>query len=384
MTRSLWLDTLYRLAVPVLQSGANGSLSQVFPLAHHANLKDSQPNDFMYCLEAACRTLVGISPWLACEGLSGEEAVQQQNIRRLARDTVAVIADPQSPGFLLGSEKHQGLVEAAFLSQALLRAPHILWTPLPKATQDRILAALIAMRRIQPVWNNWLCFSAMVETAIRRFGGTPDMHRLDVCMKMHETWYAGDSMYRDGIVFHCDYYNSYVIHPMLIDILEGLQDMPTTGWQWGWVQHDVEWKRAIRYAQIQERTIAPDGTFPVIGRSITYRMAAFQTLALVALHQKLPAEIAPAQVRSALTAVLRRTLLPSKSWTTDGWLTIGLAGNQPNLGETYITSGSVYLTSTGLMPLGLPPSNPFWQDPDQAWTSVKAFAGEDLPADHAH
>ena len=43
-----------------------------------------------------------------------------------------------------------------------------------------------------------------------------------------------------------------------------------------------------------------------------------------------------------------------------GWLTIGLSGHQPSLGEPYISTGSLYLCLCGLLPLGLPPDNEFW------------------------
>ncbi len=35
-------------------------------------------------------------------------------------------------------------------------------------------------------------------------------------------------------------------------------------------------ERLTRYAAIQERSIAPDGSYPAIGRSIAYRGGAFQ------------------------------------------------------------------------------------------------------------
>ncbi len=36
-------------------------------------------------------------------------------------------------------------------------------------------------------------------------------------------WYKGDGWYGDGVDLHMDYYNSYVIHPMLLDVLEVMQ-----------------------------------------------------------------------------------------------------------------------------------------------------------------
>jgi hypothetical protein len=141
--------------------------------------------------------------------------------------------------------------------------------------------------------------------------------------------------------------------------------------------------RAKRYAAIQERFIAPDGTFPSIGRSMTYRFGAFQTLALIAWLNQLPETLKPAQVRCALTAVIRKMMEAPGTFNADGWLQIGFCGHQPALGESYISTGSLYLCSAGLLPLGLPPADPFWNAPPERWTSQKLWTGENLPADHA-
>lgn len=59
-------------------------------------------------------------------------------------------------------------------------------------------------------------------------------------------------------------------------------------------------------------------------------------------------------------------------------------GHQPNIGEYYIGTGSLYLCTVGLLPLGLPANDPFWTSPAQDWTSSKVWKGIDLPADHAY
>jgi hypothetical protein len=143
-------------------------------------------------------------------------------------------------------------------------------------------------------------------------------------------------------------------------------------------------QRAQRYAAIQERLIAPDGSYPAIGRSITYRCGAFHLLADAVRRHILPAEITPSQTRCALSAVIERTLSPAGTFSSDGWLQIGLAGHQPGLGETYISTGSLYLCSAAWLPLGLPSADPFWSDPPQPWTSQIIWSGKNLHADHAH
>jgi hypothetical protein len=142
-------------------------------------------------------------------------------------------------------------------------------------------------------------------------------------------------------------------------------------------------QRARRYAAIQERLIAPDGSFPPIGRSIAYRCGAFHALAQAALRRALPDGVSPAQVRAALTAVIRRSLDAPGTFDADGWLQIGFCGHQPGVGETYISTGSLYLCSVGLLPLGLPVTDEFWSAPRQPWTSAKAWAGQSFAIDHA-
>lgn len=141
--------------------------------------------------------------------------------------------------------------------------------------------------------------------------------------------------------------------------------------------------RPQRFAAIEERLVAPDGTYPVLGRSIAYRCGAFQGLALAALRHGLPAGVRPGQARTALTAVIRRTLEAPGTFDAHGWLRIGLSGSKPALGENYISTGSLYLCAAAFPPLGLPPSDPFWAEPAQPTTWAKAWSDENLPADHA-
>lgn len=128
---------------------------------------------------------------------------------------------------------------------------------------------------------------------------------------------------------------------MLVDVLDACQD-ESPAWKDLAVR---EQQRARRYAAVQERLIAPDGSFPPIGRSIAYRCGAFHLLAQTALRRALPDGVSPAQVRSALTAVIRRSIEAPGTFDADGWLRIGFCGHQPGIGESYISTGSLYLCS---------------------------------------
>ena len=102
------------------------------------------------------------------------------------------------------------------------------------------------------------------------------------------------------------------------------------------------------------------------------------------LRHELPSGVSPAQVRSAMTAVIRRQTEAPNTFDANGWLTIGFCGHQPGVGESYISTGSVYLCAVGLLPLGLPQSDPFWASPAEAWTQKRAWSGEAFPIDKAH
>jgi hypothetical protein len=227
--------------------------------------------------------------------------------------------------------------------------------------------------------NNHVLFAALVEAALLKFGEPTLEQRLEGYLRRMLAWYRGDGAYSDGEYFRFDYYNSFVIHPALVDILNLLQ------------HHDSRFapafeivvQRARRFAQVQERLVAPDGTFPSIGRSTTYRFGAFQCLAQMALMEKLPDDVKPAQVRCALTAIIRRMIEAPKTFDENGWLRVGFCGHQPALGEAYISTGSLYLCSAGLLALGLAPSNKFWADPPAKWTQQRLWSGESLSADHA-
>jgi hypothetical protein len=230
-----------------------------------------------------------------------------------------------------------------------------------------------------PAYSNWLLFSATVEAGLKSLGAGWDRVRVDYAIRQHEQWYKGDGAYGDGPAFHWDYYNSFVIHPMLLAVVDACKDEQQA---WKDLAPRIA-ERARRYAAVQERMIAPDGSFPAVGRSIAYRCGAFQLLADAVLRRSLPEEVSPAQVRGALTAVIRRTLDAPGTFDAEGWLRIGLCGHQPGIGETYISTGSLYLCAVALLPLGLPASDPFWSAPPQPWTSAKAWSGKDFPIDHA-
>ena len=375
--RKYWVEVLLRLANPVLNALSEHRLKQSMPVeAAHGNAADRSQYTH---LEALGRLLAGIAPWLESQDEIIAETKERQNCRDLARHAIAAAVDPSSPDRMNFNRGTQPVVDAAFLALALLRAPVELWQRLEDRTKSQLIDALVSTRVIRPGFNNWLLFSATVEAFLASVGHDWDAMRVDYAVRQHEEWYKGDGMYGDGPQFHWDYYNSFVIHPMLLEVLD-VVGRSTNTWE---TFKPAVLARAKRFAAIQERMISPEGTYPPLGRSLSYRCGAFHLLALIALRKQLPDGLSPEQVRSALSAVLKRSIEAPGTFDEHGWLTIGVCGHQPDLGESYISTGSLYLCSTALLPLGLTGFDPFWSNQPQPWTSQRIWNGENVKADHA-
>jgi len=376
--RAYWVDMLVRVVEPVLANLAAGTLKARMPV-EAATEKDAPKRRLFTHFEAFGRAMCGLAPWLEQKDRPQAEAEVAGRMAALARRCLTNITDPACPDRMDLGAGPQNLVDAAFLAHAILRSKRELWEKLETPARERLIAAMKTVRQFRPGNNNWLLFAAMVETFFAWAGTDWQEAPLGTAFDAHEAWYKGDGVYGDGPEFHWDYYNSYVIQPMYVDALEHIGKF-TDRWS---VLLPKVLARARRYAAIQEMLIAPDGSYPAIGRSIAYRCGAFQLLAQMALRDQLPEGMAPSQVRCGLEAVIRRTLGAEGTFDEGGWLRVGLSGHQPCLAESYISTGSLYLCAAAFLPLGLAPSHEFWSGPDTDWTGRELWGGKDMRADHA-
>src|SRR5699024_3164967 len=113
----------------------------------------------------------------------------------------------------------------------------------------------------------------------------------------HLKWYVGDGTYGDGPHFHWDYYNSYVIQPMLLEVLKVVKESDLKNAAHDQKIYELSLKRAQRYAYIQASLISPVGTYPPLGRSLAYRFGAFQLLSKMAYLEQLPSSLNPRAIR---------------------------------------------------------------------------------------
>ncbi|MFR9652016.1 MAG: DUF2264 domain-containing protein, partial [Rikenellaceae bacterium] len=379
--RAYWSELAYKMAAPVLSNMAKGE----FKKNMEVELSPSwgKRNARVVYLETFGRLMSGIAPWLSLPDDDTAEGKQRKQLREWALQSYANGVDPNSPDYLeWETASAQLMVDAAYLAESFLRGYDALWVPLDDVTKQRYIDAFVSLRRFDPPYTNWVLFSATMEAFLAKCGGPFDRYRISSAIRKVNEWYVGDGWFADGEHFAFDYYSSYVFHGMILETLDVMRKTPGYTLLNHNNLYNIALRRAQRYSMILERFISPEGTFPIFGRSATYRMAAMQPLAQMAWYERLPEGVSKAQVRCALTATLKRMFKSDATFNDGGFLTIGVAGHQPNMADPYTNNGSMYMTTLAFMPLGLPATDPFWTDAAQPWTSVKAWSGEPFPKDH--
>lgn len=384
--REKWVDLCYKISAPVLENMSKGELRKNMEVELSPIFSKSRSPELTY-MECFGRLMSGITPWLALPDDNTDEGIKRKQLREWAISAYKHAVDPASPDFLYwDSPHHQPLVDAAYIAESFLRAPEATWHKLDTVTQRRYMDCFKKMRSYHPAYNNWILFRGLIEAfiymaepeAADNFIFTIVGHKMD-------EWYLGDGMYGDGENLALNNYNAFVIHPMLIEMLETIEANPTYNTNHKNTKNidsKLAIKRMQRYNQFIERLISPEGTYPAFGRSVVYRLGAFQTLAMSAWKYGWPENLTNGSVRSAMTAVMDNMFKASGNFTSGGYLALGFVGHQPDLANWYTNNGSLYITATMFLPLGLPADHPFWTDPAEPWTQKRAWAGESIPLEH--
>ncbi|MCD7973245.1 MAG: DUF2264 domain-containing protein [Candidatus Azobacteroides sp.] len=374
--RAYWIDLCHRITLPILKNMGEGKLKVNMPVELSPEW-DNRNKNVVY-MEAFGRLMAGIAPWFNLPDDDTDEGKLRKEFRQMALQSYKNAVDPLNPDYLLWQGANQALVDAAYIANSFLRAPESLWGALDKDTKDRYIKEFRSLRKIRPPYNNWLLFRSMIEAFFVFIGEEYDGYVLELALRKTNEWYLGDGWYSDGPEYALDYYNGYVMHPMVVEIVEVMENnnIPVP------ITLDLAIRRMQRYNQLLERLISPEATFPPVGRSMTYRMGAFQPLALAAWKYGCPDKLTYGQIRNALTSIMKKMFSIEGNMDQEGFLRLGFVGYQPELADYYTNNGSLYITSLVFLPLGLPPEHEFWTAPPEEWTSRKAWSGKPFPKDY--
>ncbi|MBL7767849.1 MAG: DUF2264 domain-containing protein [Flavipsychrobacter sp.] len=370
--RAYTIQLLQEISDPVIRPLSEERLHKQFP---RKDWETRESNIETSPLQAFGRSLSGLAPWLSLGADETKEGKLRSAYIDLARKSLINATNPSSADYLFGPPTQERIVHAAYIAYPLLLAPKQLWDPLTQEQQKNIIAALKTHRLFKPNKSNWLLFPAIIETAIFRFTGDANLKTIRYAVKKMDEWYLGDGLYGDGPDFHRDYYNSYVIHPLLIETIRqcsslGLKVKIS-------LEESVE--RGKLYSKLIENMISPEGTFPVTGRSSVYRIAALQLLEYLAFRDDfIPATCSPGATRAAITAVIRNMMSMPGTFDETGYLNAGIVGEQVNARDYYNYTGALYMCMVGLTHLGIPAEKAFWQEEATAWTQQRIWNGENL------
>ena len=371
--REKWVELAYKISYPVLNYMSRGILHKKM-ITEYSDKFSSDKN--VLFLECFGRLMDGISAWLSLPDDNSKEGKIRKKLRDLALLSYKNAVDPNNPDKVIwySTKTKQPLVDAAFLAESFLRAPG-LWNQLDNITKKRYIENFKKTRKIKPSLNNWILFSGIIECFFIQIGEEPDIKKMFKITKQINEWYIGDGWYSDGKYFAMNYYNSYVIHPMFIQMLEIMEKsqikVP--------VSSKIAVQRMQKYNLFLERLITPEGKFPAFGRSIVYRLAVFQTLSLSIWKYGLPKPLSNGGVRNALTKVILNMFKNKGNFNKKGFLSLGFSGHQPNVANIYCNNGSAYITSFIFLALGNLPNSKFWTEASKEWTSKKAWEGKPFP-----
>ncbi len=368
--RQYTIEMMQRLVDPVYIPLSKNELKLTMPRRDWETLEKEFHTTY---LQAFGRSLSGLGPWLSLGVDDTPEGQLRKYYGDLARQCLINATDPASPDYMFSKYTIQRIVHVAYLAYPLLMIPEILWDPLTDEQKENVINALKTHRQFKLTWyNNWTLFCSTLECAIWKLTGECDMDSIDLAIEKHKEWYLGDGMYGDGNSFHWDYYNSYVIQPLLLETLLVCEEMG--------LEHAKYLPKALshanKYAEVLEHLISPEGTFPVIGRSSTYRIAAFQHIGYLGTRFGLPETLSPGATRAALTAVIKNMMEAPGTFAEDGFLNAGLVGQQESARDAYNFTGALYMCTMGLSHLGIPADDPFWTEPAGKWFQQRVWSGE--------
>lgn len=264
-------------------------------------------------------------------------------------------ADPRSKGHWGPiADNDQRIVEASDVALSIWLLKDSAWLELPPADRNNIVQWLLQVNRKQTPDNNWHLFVTFVNLVVSSLGYPVDLPEARRHYDRFRTFYRGDGWFSDGPGMRFDYYNAWGIHYQLfwIDQVDSSFD------------HEFITRAINDFARKLQYLVGPDG-FPIMGRSICYRMAITSPLILAQkLSQHAQPSVRPGAARRALDATWRYFI--ANGGVDSGRITQGYCGFDPRVLDSYSGPASCQWGLRSLVSaLYIAPSDAFWTTPEE-------------------
>jgi len=313
-------------------------------------------------LESFSRPCLWAAHWLQATPTTfpatAPESLSRKTIADWLRQGLLLGTNPSSPEYWGPThDHHQHTVEMAALVLALEIAREFLWDPFSQKEKDQIARWFASVRGTKLHPNNHLFFGVLTLSFLEKegFGQKTDAPQIREWLDSLESMALGHGWFRDGSNQTVDYYNAYAFHYY--------------GLWWGRLFGQNDPARTKRWQNFS-REFLPDyahffaasGENVPFGRSLTYRFNAVAPIALAELFECSP--LPPGQSRRICSKNLH-FFWSHPIRQSQGLLSLGWTDEFIPLTERYSCGGSPYWAAKGLSALLLPPSAPFWQEPER-------------------
>lgn len=258
--------------------------------------------------------------------------------------------DPASPDYWGTVGNHdQRIVESADIALALWLFREEVSSGLGEGERRNVAAWLAQVETRRVPDNNWHLFVVLVSLVLHRLGLAADLAGARRHYDRIREFHLGDGWFRDGEKGRVDYYNAWGFHYALFWINEIDPE-----WDGAFITRALEaFLRGYRYL------IGPAG-FPVMGRSVCYRMAA--PAPLVAGHVRHPGVVSAGEARRALDATWMHFV--GGGAVREGMATQGYYGADPRVLDNYSgPASSLWSLRSLVAAFRLPDAAPFWSGP---------------------
>lgn len=257
--------------------------------------------------------------------------------------------DPQSPVYWgeMPGESNQRIVEAADIALALWLFRDAVWASMASGERENVIRWLSLVEAHPGLDNNWHLFYVLIDRVLTTLGSPDKIRSARGRFDRIKSFHLGDGWFKDGPDGKVDFYSAWGFHYAMAWI-----DRIDPAW-------DPEFIHCCQrlFLPGYKHLIGPQG-FPVLGRSVCYRMAA--PAPLVFGHQNHPDLVSPGEARRALDALWRYFIRHGAA--RRGVATQGYFGADPRVLDPYSgPASSLWSLRALIAALALPQDAPFWQ-----------------------
>ena len=244
----------------------------------------------------------------------------------------------------------QRMVEAADVARSIWIARNRLWPVLTETERTQVIMWLSLANGRKVRKNNWLLFPVLINFVIESLGGTIAGNQSEANYLEFKPFYIGQGWYTDGDGQKFDYYNAWGIHYDLFWIDQISPDFDRT-----FIREAL-----AEFCKTYVNFFTPSG-FPILGRSICYRIAA--PAPLIAAARAVPGEsgISPGLARRCLDATWSHFI--ANGALKDGIITQGYFGKDLRLLDSYSgPASSLWSLRAWIIALTATDEEPLWQN----------------------